>query len=577
MRLPLRFSILTISLYSVLTASVPAFNGNASLYSRWGEGEQLGVRYHYLENYLGVSTDLGKWHMQAELAYNHPPEYGYQLTGLRQGLISYRNKDFLLEAGTLTQVFGSGMSLNLFEELEIDFNNLPVGMKLDFQQTPIARWTFLAGRKAPFRFYSPSSNSRQPDGEADYWLGGAQVIFSNAAGNRNVSPYLIVSRLESPIQRFIIDASTLDIVLDTLSQRVLAQTAGLSVAMYYNTWDLMVEAARTEKVFDEPLLSQRIYITNLVQGITTETALSRTSGYGIFGRANVYFDAMAVLLEYKHYQMGVESPGEKRNPFQLATKPLPFQAGPTGLRQHDMSLLANITHPVDYGDEIGFNVELQSPVGYNWILRGQASILSAGHATSQLSSLDQPSPGRILPAFNKKFAPFQEYLVEWDFAGLRLDYRGALAVTSSTLSGQTNETSQYFTIIPAYMSYRLNETWVVAGVSEFQTATVTSFDQNDSSLGGFGFDAAHGILSVDWRAKISVAAVWDYTNDPTQVDEEGNPIQNWLSGEVSVRPSERVQFRASYGSEKGGVRCTGGVCRVINPFKGARVTLEVRL
>jgi len=75
---------------------------------------------------------------------------------------------------------------------------------------------------------------------------------------------------------------------------------------------------------------------------------------------------------------------------------------------------------------------------------------------------------------------------------------------------------------------------------------------------------------------VSVAAIWDYTNDPTQVDEAGQPLENWLSGEVSLRPTRDIQIRASYGAEKGGVRCTGGVCRVVNPFEGTRVTLEVR-
>lgn len=577
MRLILRSFLQTISVSLLLALPLLAFNGNASLYSRWGNGEQLGVKYHYLENYLGFSADWGQWQLQTELAYNQPPEYGYSLTGLRQGLISYRNGSLLLEAGTLTQVFGSGMSLNLFEQLEIDFNNLPVGVKADWHQSSRTWWTFLAGQKTPFRFYSPNSNNRVPDGEADYWLAGVQASFSNDNGNRTVAPYLIATRLHSPIQAFAIETATNQIVLDTLEQQMAATTAGVMVAMYYDNWDILVEGAWTEKVFDEPLRSQQVIITDYSQGIVTDATLSRSSGYGLYGQANFYFNALAVLLEYKHYQMGVESPVEKTNPFQMATKPLPFQVGPTALRQHDVSLLANVTHPVDYGDEVGFNFEVQSQVGSDWILRGQTSILSAGHASRELTRFGQPDPGRVLPAFDKDFAPFQEYLVEWDFAGRKLDYRGALAFTSSTLSGQTNETSHYFTMVPAYLSYRVNDSWVLSSVSEFQTATVTSFDQHDNELGGFDFESAQGIFSVDWRAKVSVSAIWDHTTDPTQVDENGQPIQDWLSGEISVRPTQRFQFRASYGSEKGGVRCTGGVCRVINPFQGARVTLEVRL
>lgn len=577
MRLILRRVFQTILFSTFLTLPLLAFNGNVSLYSRWGNGEQLGLKYQYLENYLGISTDWGKWRLQTELAYNHPPEYGYNLAGLRQGLISYRDENLLLEAGTLTQVFGSGMSLNLFEELEIDFNNMPVGVKADWHQTSRTWWTFLAGRKAPYRFYSPNSIDRHPDGEADYWLAGAQVSFSNSMGNRTIAPYLITTRLRSPIQAYEIDGATSRIVLDTLEQQMAATTAGMMVALYFDSWDILVEGAWTEKVFDEPLRSQQIVITDLTQGLMTDAMHSRASGYGLFGQANFYVDALAILLEYKHYQMGVESAGEKLNPFQMATKPLPFQVGPTGLRQHDVSLLANITHPVDYGDEVGFNLEVQSPVGQDWILRGQTSVLSAGHASGELIHLTQPGAGRILPSFNKKFAPFQEYLLEWDYAGLKLDYRGVLAFTSSTLSGQTTETSRFATFVPAYLSFQVNDTWVLSGVAEYQAATVQSFDKFDEQLGGFEFNSAHGILAVDWRTSVSLAAIWDYTTDPTQVDENGQPIHAWLSGELSVRPSDRLRLRASYGAEKGGVRCTGGVCRVINPFQGTRITLEARL
>ena len=558
------------------TVGVFPFSWNGSLNSRLGEGDQLGVRYNYLENFLSLSANAGSLRLQLELAYNQPPEYGYSLIGLRQGLLTYQRNTFTVELGNLSQVFGSGISLNLFEERNIDFNNLPVGIKLDYEQSDRVWWTALVGRKAPFQFYSPSSNSRIPDAEADYWLGAVRGIFSSRNQNLQMTPYLVVSLLSSPIQEFSVDVTSEKIVIDTLMLDVAVSTTGLSTSFSRKNWDLMLDGAWTSKIFSQPHGEQYILVTSTSQGIFTKDMISGTSGYAFYGRFNRYFDAISLMLEYKNYKLGIESANEKTDHFHQATKPLPYQVGPTGLSQHDVSLLGAITHPVDYGDEVGFNLEIRWPLTFEWTVRGQVSVLSSSDDRSITAPITDRLQGRALPTFHANYAPFQEYLIELEYAGENFATREIIAFTQSTLSGLTNETAQYLTVVPAYLTFRLNDNWVLGLVSELQTASIKSMDQNEIEIGGFDFKSAHHIISADYGSNVSVAAIWDYTNDPTQVDEAGQPLENWLSGEVSLRPTRDIQIRASYGAEKGGVRCTGGVCRVVNPFEGTRVTLEVR-
>jgi len=341
------------------------FNWNLSLTSRWGEGNQLGVRYHYLENYLGFSSFQGSWQLQGDLVYNQPPEYGLEQTGLRQFQLNYLGDRLSVEAGYLAEVYGSGMSLNLFEDKGIDFNNMPLGLKLDWRQSPQARWTGFLAKKSPYHFYSPSSNNRQPDGSADYLLGGLKAEFSNLSENQKVIPYLVISRFQSPIQDYAVNASTDQVVIDTLNQKMAVSTAGLAMAVYRDSWDLFLETAWTEKTFDQPLRNQRVIITDQTWGVFTDALLTRVAAYSIFGRTNVYLKDISLMVEYKNYQLGVESDDDKTNPYQLATKAMPYQVGPTGLRQHDISLLGTITHPIDYGDEVGFYMELQWPLNFD--------------------------------------------------------------------------------------------------------------------------------------------------------------------------------------------------------------------
>jgi len=48
----------------------------------------------------------------------------------------------------------------------------------------------------------------------------------------------------------------------------------------------------------------------------------------------------------------------------------------------------------------------------------------------------------------------------------------------------------------------------------------------------------------------------------------------WPSIELAVNYFARHQLRLFYGYERGGMRCSGGLCRQVNPFKGVKITLN---
>jgi len=47
----------------------------------------------------------------------------------------------------------------------------------------------------------------------------------------------------------------------------------------------------------------------------------------------------------------------------------------------------------------------------------------------------------------------------------------------------------------------------------------------------------------------------------------------WPSAELAITAVENHQLRLFYGYERGGIRCSGGLCRNVNPLKGVKVTL----
>ena len=46
------------------------------------------------------------------------------------------------------------------------------------------------------------------------------------------------------------------------------------------------------------------------------------------------------------------------------------------------------------------------------------------------------------------------------------------------------------------------------------------------------------------------------------------------AGELQYKPSTNVTLRASYGAYKAGIRCSGGQCRLLPGFDGARMSVQ---
>ena len=146
-----------------------------------------------------------------------------------------------------------------------------------------------------------------------------------------------------------------------------------------------------------------------------------------------------------------------------------------------------------------------------------------------------------------------------------------------TLSGeQTAEITAYYTLVPGYVSWHLSPDVVVGGVTELQGARRHYQTYSGEVVRRDDFASWHQILSLDWRRRWSFSLVYDYTSDNSFQDAQGRPRHRWLSAEVGWHDGSRSRITFSYGGEKGGVRCTGGVCRVLNPFDGWRLSMEWR-
>ena len=544
---------------------------NYGITTNLGRGEQQGQDYDYSENYLSLSGQSGPWYLDLSLEYSSPPEYGYDFSGVQNLLLRYTSDSWVLEAGDISAVFGNGLALQLYEDQTIDFDNRIRGIRIQSEFLPSNAIKFIAGMNDSYRFYSPSSDLREPDGEASFRLIGLESSHVNGSGTWMVSPYLIGSQMVSDHSKFVLDTQSGSVNLDTSSQTQHAIQVGLGQTVSGSSWDVYLEFSSVWKAFDHPLIEQSVLQTGNGVTLRNEMIEYERQGQALNFQLNWFPEWATLMFDYRRYLSGPEINADKRDPLLLGQKALPWQMGPTGVRQHDINLLANVTHPVDYGDELGWTVEMRKYFGHSWNL-----ILNASQVSRSRDNRDMSLDAGVFPSSDIRQHPWSEYFIELDYAGNRLSQRMLAASTRSVLSGVNSaEVSHHLTLVPAYMSWIINPDLVVTGVVELQKTRVTGISYDDIELDGHEFSSYHLVGSMDLQGKYSLSVIWDANDDPL-LNAGKHEMQNWISGELSVKPLDGLWLRASYGKEKGGVRCTGGVCRILNPFEGFRVSMEWR-
>ena len=497
------------------------------------------------------------WNINSEFAYNKPPEYGVEFSGVRTLSLNIIRDIWSLDAGHLTAVFGNGLAFNFFEDKSLDFDNRPFGLRMDVELNDQFQLMSLIGTRSEFSSYS-GATLKDPDLFANYDVGGIQLNYFPEYGDWNGAGYITGSKFRSPVRIDKLDTDNLDTgthssfydTYDTYpEQEAFIFNSGITYTLYRENWEWSLEYGTLKKWYDIPLVEQDF------NGTVLKTVESITEELG-----NVFYsqltgtlpDYSTLTFEYKLYRNGIESPENRLLPNRMASKSMPFHLGPTLLRQHDVGLLANLTHVVDYGDESGFNIDYRKNLGDEFSITGI-------YAQASRTSNDGKGGGSFFPSMGLDHFPFQELYLEMDYSGYILQNRVIGAYTEFSLDGEKKE--KYITLIPAYFS-RISGPFVLGGSLGIQKAFKSGNEYLNQQY----------ILSADWKRKFSIALITDITSDP---DTKGNT--QWISGEIGYKPSPVLTILTSYGTEKGGIRCTGGVCRSISPFDGVRITLEARI
>jgi hypothetical protein len=506
-------------------------------FMRYGNGDQIvggeSRAKEYIENQTNVRLFWDNFTVGFEYLYDDPPEFGPNFNGIRKRYVEFSRKGLELRAGDFYTLYGKGLAMNLFENRGINYDTRLDGLRGGYRNDYVNA-IFAAGKMRyndllnvdRIETYSVKSGHVEVTPLDFFRVGGSMVGVDGelpmAFGNDHL-------RADIP--------------------EVMASLRGLG-------FELFVQQAWKRTTFLRPT-ADGTFASGSSEGDALYGSLSYTADFGL-----------GVTVEYKDYAF--DAVAEEQREANRPTRMLPMQNPPIVHKEHYFTLLSRNPHVVDFNDEVGMQVDVFYALTPEITLNLNGAIASRhfGYTTRDGFLVTYEREQSMMPTLDEKFSPFWELYgeVEWYFDGQsyvraafnrRHDapYEGNLAHVQSS------------TTIPIRVEYILDDRYSV-GVSLEQQFYHDSFSRESPE-----YFNEYVSVTLARAAQWSATVRMEYTTDKT--DATGKDF--WRTIEFAYRLGNDHIATVSYGTERGGLVCTSGICREILPFDGVRLSLLSQL
>jgi hypothetical protein len=514
---------------------------------RYGSGSENNTSTEYAKEYFENITDarlkINDFAFGLRYEISDPIEYGLNFKGIKKRYLEYNNvkEGIDIRAGDFYNIVGRGTSLNVFEDRGLFYDTGIDGVKVAYTKS--------FGIKNPMKIK-------------------AQVF----GGDINFNDFLVPSRSETyrirdgnfeftPVKYLTIGANYIYATgnitaLDLISQSGI--TAELPEGyISFNYKNLQLFSSYTHK-----------HVT-----VAPNPVSQSAVGDGFYSSLSYSKSSIGVTLEYKNYRFDVVSPDQSNNSTR-PTKMLPFQNPPTVVKEHSSTLISRNPHVVDFNDEVGMQLDIIYAPTDKLTFNLNGSVASKHYEYQNIGTYPKVVYGRIdrsssfLPSLNDAFNPFWEVYFESEYyATKKLYAKIAFSRQNSVIYNQQFplfSEKLFITTIPTEFKYSLSPGYTLKLVAEQQ------WEHNSISSGITDFMNQFFSLTLSKSPELSATISTEFTNGTD--DPSGK--KNWISGEVAYKLTPSNTITASYGDERGGFRCTSGICRYVYPFNGFRLMIN---
>ena len=540
-------------------------NFTGSYVSSFGDSQN---DFNYFDNRININGNWNNWNAWIEFEHSNPPELGLKKIGLRKLRIDYSGDNYTIKLGDLYEFWGNGLVLNMVDDQSIDLDTGVRGGLFSYFKDKYAIETIVGNQKTwRSTNQAPAFDERIP----------------NYQINNNVYAAKFSSNMNSLINEFyfmkIEDNHYLPITRKT--NLVNHQLYGFN-SIY------------SSDVFD----------------INLEYVLSADEDRAFYLNSNYYLDEISIGISYKNYLFDRLSPYSRWDFVNNPNGALFIQQMPTVFRSHSSLYLGRITHQIDYNDEVGFSLAFEQ------MLKNNGSFIfyfSQASRHDEWASIRRDSLSiyewtitnstSLMPSTEWMYNPFKEYYFELSgYLDSKLFYQIAYGnnqdvtdIFSSQYSEQGHSYSYEMiqaSTMPIMISYQINEKNSINVQIEYQKIKKGMYSLNSalSSKGeifGSSFEKNHQInrfisigysQSPKWSLSINidnantddVFAIQKGRNTnfiESALNQFFNKSLTWASIDLVYNTFNSTQLSISYGSQRGGVYCSNGICKYVQPFE----------
>ena len=549
--------IISIFLCTTLTAQVEYSN---NLNIRYGEGDN---NYTYEEIYFNTGIILNRPDDRFEalfsLELSDPPEIGLKEEGIREFLLGYYNKNLSIELGDFYQTWGRGLILNQTDYQHLDFNTSATGLSVGYEKDYISL-NVIAGETNPRKSttFLGDYDPRVPNYILKQTLYGSDLSIESPESTMGLS-ILFTEEEEAPISSVI---------------------GGIRFEKPYDNGDFFLSFISKRSKFD-----------------IVDSGSETDKGNGLYFSNTNYIKDWALTSNYRRYRIDVKDPSMRDNILSNYGQALDVQRSPTGYYQHSVKLLSRNSKQVNLNDEIGLELELIGPIDENRTLLLNYTKSSSTKGWHNEFGYWEPEPltttngnsNSLFPSSDKDSYPFDEIFIELNgynkahtlFYRVGFDYfSDTFAVLANSNTSESFEVNKAITF-PFMVNVILNDLWSIEVQLELQRAK-KGFEVTTNDESSFV-----SLLSEKYQDNIFLGftvnhAPWSLTvaTESTNSDESLSNFDSntWNSVALTYRIKSDNILEVFYGSIRGGLDCTNGVCRYIQPFEnGLRIDYNVNL
>ena len=535
----------------------------STLYSQVNITNELEVRYgdsandyNYNELIFDTRISLFKPNYMIEgiLSFerSNPPEIGLDERGLRKYLIGYYKENWSLEFGDIYQTWGRGLILNQLDYQNLDFDTGAEGVGFKFSK-PNLSVNLIVGDLALSKSTSSHSgyNPRIPNYFIDQFIYGADFNHLIKGFNYGLSI----------------------LAVEENSQDINHNLSNFRIGKDYSAGDIFLSLIRKDSKkdnFDQNKQGSGFYLSN-----------------------TNYLSNWSITTSYRSMKIDINDPISRDNLSENFGNALDIQRSPTGYYLHTFRLLSRTTQEVNLNDEIGLEFQVSGPLNSNNIVA--INFMKSSSTKQWYQILGGEWAGKensFFPTSDNSAYPFEEIYLEFSgyskngniYYKTGIDFQNEVFnVLSNSLDNKSYEINKSQTV-PLLLSFNTGSKWSFEMQLEYQKLKTGFKNIIISDVAGIDdLYSFHSLLSEKYQINkfISLSTnfnqkwTFNFSVETTNTDESKlnndsnenfDSSNSWNSFGVSYKFDTDDTLQVFYGSVRGGLDCTNGVCRYIQSF-----------